>query len=199
MSRTYALRVLYLAMGILLLTAHASAIAAGPPIRQLTSSTATSVRPAWSPDGKSIAFQSNRDGPYHIYVMNSDGSNLRQITSGNDNDDRHPNWSPDGKTIAVDTGTEIRREIALIDVATKNRTPLTKLGMTAQFPSFSPDGQTIAFFVYNLGTMDLWTVGKDGTRPAAITRELATEANNQCTFACHAARASAGNMDSPFS
>ena len=188
MSRMYALRVLYLAFAILLVTAHASAIAAGPPIRQLTSSTATNVRPAWSPDGKSIAFQSNRDGPYHIYVMNTDGSNLRQITSGNENDDRHPNWSPDGKTIAVDTGSEIRREIALIDVASKNRTVITKLGMTAQFPSFSPDGQTIAFFLYNLGTMDLWTVAKDGSRPAAVTKELATEANNQCTFACHSAR-----------
>ena len=103
MSRMYALRVLYLAFAVLLLTAHASAIArvADPTAHD---STATNVRPAWSPDGKSIAFQSNRDGPYHIFVMNSDGSNLRQITSGNDNDDRHPNWSPDGKTIAVDTG-----------------------------------------------------------------------------------------------
>lgn len=187
MSRMYALRVLYLAMAILLLTAHASAIAASP-IRQLTTSTSANVRPAWSPDGKNIAFQSNRDGPYHIYLMNADGSNLRQLTSGDDNDDRHPNWSPDGKTIAVDTGSEVKREIALIDVASKNRTVITKLGMSAQFPSFSPDGRTIAFFLYHLGTMDLWTVGKDGSNPSAVTRELATEANNQCTFACHAAR-----------
>ena len=186
MGRMYALRVLYLAFAVLLLTAHASAVAASP-IRQLTSSTATNVRPAWSPDGKSIAFQSNRDGPYHIYVMNTDGSNLRQLTSG-DNDDRHPTWSPDGKAIAVDTGTEIRREIALIDVGSKSRTQVTKLGMTAQFPSFSPDGKSIAFFLYNLGNMDLWTVGKDGSNAAAVTKQLATEANNQCTFACHAAR-----------
>jgi Tol biopolymer transport system component len=186
MSRLYALRVLYLAFAVLLLTAHASAVAASP-IRQLTSSTATNVRPAWSPDGKSIAFQSNRDGPYHIYVMNSDGSNLRQITSG-DSDDRHPNWSPDGKAIAVDTGDQIKREIALIDVASKSRTQITKLGMTAQFPSFSPDGKTIAFFLYNLGNMDLWKVGRDGGSPTAVTKQLATEANNQCTFACHSAR-----------
>jgi len=187
MSRMYAIRVLYVAMAILLLTAHASAIAASP-IRQLTNSTSANVRPAWSPDGKSIAFQSNRDGPYHIYLMNADGSNLRQLTSGDDNDDRHPNWSPDGKTIAVDTGEEIKREIALIDVASKNRTQLTKLGKSAQFPSFSPDGRTVAFFLYNLGVMDLWTVGKDGGNAAPVTREHATEANNQCTFACHSAR-----------
>jgi len=186
MGRMYALRVLYFAIAVLLLTAHVSAIAASP-IRQLTSSTATNVRPAWSPDGKSIAFQSNRDGPYHIYVMNSDGTNLRQLTSG-DNDDRHPSWSPDGKTIAVDTGEQVTREIALIDVASKNRTQVTRLGKTAQFPSFSPDGKMIAFFLYELGGMDLWTVGRDGGNPVAVTKQLATEANNQCTFACHAAR-----------
>jgi len=180
------LRVLFVALATMLLTAHISAVAASP-IRQLTSSTATNVRPAWSADGKSIAFQSNRDGPYHIYVMNTDGSNLRQLTSG-DNDDRHPNWSPDGKVIAVDTGDELRREIALIDVASKSRTQVTKLGMTAQFPTFSPDGRTIAFFLYNLGAMNLWTVGKDGGNPVPVTKDLATEANNQCTFACHAAR-----------
>src|SRR5258705_13129692 len=128
MSRMYALRVLYLAFAVLLLTAHASALAASP-IRQLTTSTATNVRPVWSPDGRSIALQSTREGPYHIYVMNTDGSNLRQLTSGV-NDDRHPSWSPDGKIIAVDTRSEIRREIALIDVGSKNRTPITKLGMS---------------------------------------------------------------------
>jgi Tol biopolymer transport system component len=186
MSRLYALRVLYFAFAIVLLTAHASAVAASP-IRQLTSSTATNVRPAWSPDGKSIAFQSNRDGPYHIYVMNTDGTNLRQLTSG-DNDDRHPSWSPDGKIVAVDTGDELKREIALIDVASKSRTVVTKLGMTAQFPSFSPDGRTIAFFLYNQGAMNLWTVGTSGGNPVPVTKDLATEANNQCTFACHAAR-----------
>jgi Tol biopolymer transport system component len=187
LSRIFMARVLFAALATMLLTAHISALAASP-IRQLTSSTATNVRPAWSHDGKSIAFQSNRDGPYHIYVMNADGSNLRQLTSGDENDDRHPSWSPDGRTIAVDTGTEVKREIALIDVASKSRTHITKLGMTAQFPSFSPDGRTIAFFLYNAGTMNLWTVGKDGNNPVPVTKDLATEANNQCTFACHAAR-----------
>jgi len=179
-------RVLFVALATMLLTAHVSAVAASP-IRQLTSSTSANVRPAWSPDGKSIAFQSNRDGPYHIYVMNADGSDLRQLTSG-DNDDRHPSWSPDGKVIAVDTGDELKREIALIDVASKNRTQVTKLGMTAQFPSFSPDGRSIAFFLYNLGAMNLWTVGVNGGNPVPVTKDLATESNNQCTFACHAAR-----------
>jgi len=187
MSRLFMVRVLFVALAVMLLTAHISAVAASP-LRQLTNSTATNVRPAWSADGRSIAFQSNRDGPYHIFVMSSDGSNLRQLTSGDDQDDRHPAWSPDGKLIAVDSGDQLKREIWLIDVATKNRTQVTTLGMTAQFPSFSPDGRKIAFFNYSRGTMDLWTVGIDGSNAVAVTKQLATEANNQCTFACHAAR-----------
>jgi Tol biopolymer transport system component len=181
------IRVLFVALAVTLLTAHVSAVAASP-IRQLTDSTATNVRPALSADGKSIAFQSNRDGPYHIFVMNADGSNLRQLTSGDDRDDRHPSWSPDGKLIAFDSGDALNREIWIVDVASKNRTQVTKLGMITQFPSFSPDGRTIAFFNYTRGTMDLWTVGIDGNNAAAVTKQLAAESNNQCTFACHAAR-----------
>jgi Tol biopolymer transport system component len=187
MSRLFMVRVLFVALAVTLLTAHVSAIAASP-IRQLTDTTATNVRPALSADGKSIAFQSNRDGPYHIFVMNADGSNVRQLTSGDDKDDRHPSWSPDGKLIAFDSGDALNREIWVVEVASKNRTQVTKLGMTTQFPSFSPDGRSIAFFNYNRGTMDLWTVGIDGNNAAAVTKQLATESNSQCTFACHAAR-----------
>ena len=73
------------------------------PIIQLTDNPANDVRPSWSPDGKQIAFQSNRDSAtYHIYLMNADGSNQRALTSGS-SDDRHPFFTPDGKTIVYDS------------------------------------------------------------------------------------------------
>src|SRR2546428_350717 len=97
------------------------------PIRQLTQTSASNLRPAWSPDGKRIAFQTNRDGPYHIYVMDADGGNVRQLTSG-DADDRHPTWSPDGKRIAVESGSDVKREIWVIDMASRARTQLTRSG-----------------------------------------------------------------------
>ena len=56
------------------------------------------MRPVWSPDGKQIAFTSNRNGNYDIYVMNSDGSNVRQITRNKERDD-YPAWHPNGKQI----------------------------------------------------------------------------------------------------
>ena len=61
--------------------------------------------PAWSPDGRQIAFESNADGDMEIYVMNADGSNVRQITH-NTVWDEGPAWSPDGKRFAFSHGAD---------------------------------------------------------------------------------------------
>jgi len=72
--------------------------APGSVPRQLTQS-GHDTRPQWSPDGKKIAFLSNRDGATQIYVMNAQGANAAKLTSlstGADNE----KWSPDGRSIA---------------------------------------------------------------------------------------------------
>jgi WD40 repeat protein len=61
--------------------------------------------PAWSPDGRQIAFESNLDGDMEIFVMNADGSNVRQITH-NTLWDEGPAWSPDGTRFAFSRGTD---------------------------------------------------------------------------------------------
>lgn len=181
-------RVIYLALLVGLLSVNVTAAAS--PIRQLTSTSSTNVRPQWSPDGKRIAYQSNRDGGdrFHIYVMDADGGNTRQISSGNDTDDRHPAWSPDGKAIAVDSGDATHREIWVIDVSSQRRTQVTRTGQIASFPSWSPDGKRIAYYVYDAGTMDVFTSARDGGGTTKLTTDFASEKNNQCTFACHSVR-----------
>ncbi|MEO6221001.1 MAG: hypothetical protein ABIO81_11270, partial [Ginsengibacter sp.] len=54
--------------------------------------------PMFSPDQKKIAFESNRSGNFEIYTMNSDGTNIRQLTFDTAFDGT-PAWSPDGKSI----------------------------------------------------------------------------------------------------
>jgi len=71
----------------------------GSEPRNLTQNPAKDVRPAWSPDGRRIAFVSRRDGNSEIYVMNADGSGLRNMTRTPSND-LDPAWSPDGRAIA---------------------------------------------------------------------------------------------------
>ncbi len=60
--------------------------------------------PTWSPDSAKIAFSSNRGGTHEIFVMNRDGSEVRQLTHGIKAGCRHPSWSPDGSEIAFSTG-----------------------------------------------------------------------------------------------
>src|SRR5213594_3568987 len=175
-------------LAVVLASFTTAVTAAASPIRQLTETEAANLRPTWSPDHSRIAFQSNRDGAYHIYVMDADGKNTKQVSSGDNVDDRHPTWSPDGKFIAVDSGDTSRREIWVIELATQRRTQITHTEAFTSFPSWSPDGKRIAFYVYRGGTMDLWTTGRDGTGTVQMTNGLASEQQSQCTFACHAAR-----------
>lgn len=59
----------------------------------------SATAPAWSPDGKWVAFMSNRDGNWELYLVGADGLGLRRLTNGPEHDGV-PVWSPDGKWIA---------------------------------------------------------------------------------------------------
>ena len=66
---------------------------------RLTNNQASDFFPSFSPDGSKIAFTSNRDGSYEIYVMNADGSNQTRLTNDPADDD-DPSFSGDGSKIA---------------------------------------------------------------------------------------------------
>jgi TolB protein len=164
-----------------------SSEADGPPtaITQLTNDHAIAVRPAWSPDNRFIAYQSNRNSDnYHIYVMDADGKNPRALTKGT-GDDRHPLWTPDGKSILYDSFDGKTRDIWMVNVSDGSLKQLTHLAGLSNFPSVSPDQQRIAFYLYQDYELNIWTGKIDGTDLKPLTKGLASAKNNQCTFACH--------------
>jgi TolB protein len=63
----------------------------GDNLQQLTQNFGNNEEPAWSPDGRYLAFQSTRDGASSIYVMNADGTNQRRVTDGK-GADFSPDW-----------------------------------------------------------------------------------------------------------
>lgn len=101
----------------------------GEGARNLTKNPADDIAPVFSPDGKSIAFASNREGgQWRIYVMNVDGTNVRAITPGPM--DLTPTWSPDGNWIAFASTRGGQFDIWMVDIHGGNLTQITKVGGT---------------------------------------------------------------------
>jgi len=106
--------------------------------------------PTWSPDGSRIAFASSRNGTNAIYVMASDGTDIRQITSGAV-PDYHPWWSPDGQRIAFQRD---QSGVGAIYLVNADGTGLTKLTLFGRTPSWSPNSGVIVFEQYGLTTVN---------------------------------------------
>src|SRR6266542_729660 len=99
---------------------------------------------AWSPDGSKIAFESDRAGGLHVFVMNVDGAGVRRLTSG-PGDDFHPAWSPDGTRIAYIGGKFPSLDIYVMDADGSNPSRLTTAPGIDADPAWSPDGSRIVF------------------------------------------------------
>src|SRR5215210_2469930 len=108
---------------------------------------------AWSPDGKRIAFTSDRLGSLDIFVMNANGTQQRALVRSS-GDEWRPAWSPDGKRIAFVSDRESRfSQIYSVDVASGRQDRLTFASASDSWPSWSSDGR-IAF--------SRWTYDHDG-------------------------------------
>lgn len=126
------------------------------------------VTPAWSPDGSQIAFASNRDGSdFKLWVMQADGSQVRQLTTAGAHADVFPTWSPDGKLIAFQRRSGDRYRIGFLP-ATGGSPAFFEFDDNAYAPAWSPDGHRIAFVGRVGGEYDIHLRDASGSGP--ITR-----------------------------
>jgi TolB protein len=131
----------------------------GSGLRRLSPRGAYDESPAWSPDGRSIAFARSADVVSglvtDIWVMLADGTRARRVT-GHPMEDKRPTWSPDGKQIAFVRGAEV---FTMKRDGTTQR-PLLKPRIQGTWPSWSPLGRRIALISYK--TKSLYVVRPDG-------------------------------------
>ncbi len=141
------------------------------PINLTEDSTVDDQHPAFSPDGRRIAFRSERDGG-GLFVMGATGESVRRLASFGDN----PSWSPDGREIVVATegesdphAREKQSELWIVPAASGE--PRRIFAGDAVQPSWSPGGQRIAYWAVELGigNRDVWTIGADGKEPVRVT------------------------------
>jgi serine/threonine-protein kinase len=140
----------------------------------VTSFAGVQAQPALSPDGRSVAFISNRDGSYNVCVGLVRGGELVQVTHGASMKSR-PSWSPDGSTLAYaqmnDSGTMDAWEVPAL-----GGSPRMVL-QDANDPTWTPDGRSLLYA--NMVDGAIWTSGVSGENPRLLVRmdagQFATE------------------------
>lgn len=126
----------------------------------------------WSPDGTQIAYCSQQDGDFEIYLMNSNGSGLLKLTD-NDADDLWPSWSPDGNWIVFQSDRANDMEIYKMIKDGTEQTRLTNNPAIDAGPDWSPDGDYIAFSsTRNGGNYKLYIMNSNGTNQIQLLTNL---------------------------
>ena len=137
---------------------------------------AMNVEPAMSADGKRVAFSSDRSGQPMLYVMDSDGSNVKRLTfAGKYN--ATPAWSPDGKKIAFCGWAEDHFDVFVMNADGSDMVRITSAkkpnGKWAdnEAPVFSPDGRLLMYTSNRTINSQIYISNLDGSEERRITND----------------------------
>lgn len=153
----------------------------GSELRRLTDSPGRDFEPAWSPDGQTIVFSTDRDDPDNaqLYIMNADGTNQRPFMDPVAADFIGARWSPDGSWLLFHSNQEVdgepRFEIYKVRVDGTEMTNLSDTPGNNFRPDWSPDGARIVFVSERDGNRELYVMNADGSNQVRLTDNQADD------------------------
>jgi TolB protein len=148
----------------------------GSGLRNLTSKLAAgqgfgaglAADPVWSPHGRKIAFV-RLSKPLGVYVVNADGSGMRNLTPKSMEAYAAPAWSPDGRKITFAAERSGNSEIYVMTAAGSGRRNLTLNPAYDGDPAWSPDGRKITFVSNRDGRFEVYVMNADGSGQRKLT------------------------------
>ena len=140
------------------------------PIRFI-SSTQIEQYPAYSPDGRRIAFMSERSGTEEIWICDSDGSGTRQLTSFGGAAIYAPSWSPDSQKVALTVAQRgMKDDVYVVNASGGAPRRMTTDPAEDKWPDWSHDGKWIYFSSTRSGREEIWKMPSGGGEAVQITR-----------------------------
>ena len=126
------------------------------------------LSPAWSPDGRKLAYVSFEKGNSAIYIQEV-ATGARELVSSGPGINGAPSFSPDGRKLALTLSRTGNPEIYVRDLQTGRETQLTQHWAIDTEPTWSPDGKTIYFTSDRGGKPQIYSVGAGGGNPERVT------------------------------
>lgn len=142
----------------------------GLPLTRLTNGPHQDITPDISKDGRWIAFSSNRNGPWDIYILDLQTGDIQQFTN-TEAYDANPSWSPDGQWLVYESYQIDNLEIIIQDVnQTTGPIPLTNNPAADFSPDWSPQGRYISFISDRSGQLEVWYANLDSPQEDKAVR-----------------------------
>jgi serine/threonine protein kinase len=113
--------------------------------------------PVWTPDGKRIAFESNKQGPLNIFWQLADGSGGLERLTTSEYINAPMSWSPDGQLLAFfEVNPATQRDIWVLRMGDRKVQPFLRTGFNESVPQFSPDGHWLAYISDESGRFEIY-------------------------------------------
>jgi Tol biopolymer transport system component len=141
--------------------------APAPHERWLTRGNSSDRQPAYTPDGKTVIFSSNRSGNLDLWTIATDGGTVRRITDDGA-EDWDPAFTPDGKKVVWSSGRSGNLEIWIANADGSGARQISHDGVDAENPTATADGQWIVYASFNPAKTGIWKVRPDGTQATRI-------------------------------